>query len=76
VRESEEATQNPVVTETKDLKSEAYKIVDFWVIWSMIRDVAPVAELADAVDSKSTFLTEVGVRPSPGAPPNILKIIQ
>lgn len=44
------------------------KKVDFQRILSMIRPVAPVAELADAVDSKSTSLTGVGVRPSPGAP--------
>ncbi len=29
---------------------------------------APVAELADAADSKSVVRKDVGVRPSPGAP--------
>ena len=33
---------------------------------------APVAELVDATDSKSVFLRKVGVRFSPGAPPQSL----
>jgi hypothetical protein len=48
------------------LRNETYllRAVTKYIVWT----VADVAELADALDSKSSIFTDVWVRPPPSAP--------